>query len=283
MGRPSIPKDIKDAHEAILQVMQDNLYSISENVIKELMKGYRKKTPSQRIKAVKDITDKGLPKYKAELLAVIAVISSDALKKVRKEVPKASTVKMQDWDERAVHFGEFEKLPPKIRTRLKTQVDLIVEMQKNDLDKTILFQFTSSVDSTDSESTIEYDLYDSAENFIDGNALSAGADLTGARAINEVRQAFFMDSEVQDQLDALMFMNDDPKTDVCIDLSNNGEGKLFSADDPNFGRFSPPLHFRCKSYIMPILKGFADSKEIQPLVLSNPAFEADIQFCDHAH
>lgn len=277
-NRTGVSKDIQDAYKIIREVMQDNLYRIADNVISEIRKNFRSLAPAQELKAIKSITNKGLPRYKAELRAVLAVVSSEALKKVRKEVPKASKVKLAECDEGAMRFGEFEALPPKLRQKIQAQSDLLVETQKDDLDKAIAFQFTSSYDSTDSDAILEKDLYDSAENFIDGSSVNGGADATAATTVNETREVFFTEPEVLNEIEAFAFMNDDPKTDICIDLSNDGDGKVFGKDDPEMFRYTPPLHFGCKSYIIAVLPGDVDPNEIEQLKPSSSALEKEIQF-----
>lgn len=281
MANPKIAKDIGEAKDIIKEVMQENLYLLADNVIQEIMKNFRKLSQSEELKAIKDISDKGLPLYKKDLLTTLTVIAGDALKKVRKEVPAASKIELKECNEiqeKLICFGDFSSLPPKLKNKIKSKADLIVETQKNDLDKSIAFQFSSSYDSTDSDSVIEKDLYDASEKFIDGVSVNAGSDVAASATINDARETFLFDDQVKDELDALMFCNDDPVTDICIDLSNNGEGQIFDMNDPEVFRFTPPLHFNCKSYLVPVLKGDADLSEIETLKPSSTELENQIQF-----
>lgn len=237
MPKQKISQDITDAKDILKDVMQSNLSRIADLIIQQTMREYRRLPASQKLKATKAITDVGVTLYKKELLIAMSIIAEDALKKVRKEVPKAKLVQL------AEPLDHFKLLPPKVRTRIKSQADNLVDIQKNDLDKSIVLQFSSSVVSTDSESTIEFDMSEAAEKLIAGNVINGGADVTAGMTINETRDAFLTDEEVQAQLDAYIFMNDDPVTELCQELSNNGEGRVFGLDDPGAQEFTPPLHF----------------------------------------
>jgi hypothetical protein len=61
-----------------------------------------------------------------------------------------------------------------------------------------------------------------------------------------------------DELESFTFMNGDPVSPICQDL----EGTTCSIDDPNFARYSPPLHHNCKSYWSANLKG--SGRKIDP-------------------
>lgn len=278
MAKSTVKKDIKKAKEAFLGVMRENLAGISQSMIEQVMKNYRNLSPAQRIKAIKDITPIGIASYRMTMLSSAASVVSTALEKARKEVPKKSKVELSGWDEAAIRLGEFEKLPAKVRKRLKTQIDLLVNTQKADLDKVIMFQFTSSLDSTDSEETIQYDLFEAAEDYVFGNSVDAGAGIMAARGINEARQAFFFDDQVLEEIDAFIFMNEVPNSPICEDLSNEGKGKVFAKDDPGLMRYTPPLHYNCDSYILPILKGNLGDQEVELLRPSSPDLEKYIQF-----
>ena len=68
---------------------------------------------------------------------------------------------------------------------------------------------------------------------------------------------------------------DDATTDVCRSLNN----RTFSVDDPDLERFRPPLHFNCRSVLVPNKKGYKGNPSVtdKPLALSAKAQE-QIQF-----
>jgi hypothetical protein len=269
-----IRRDIHDAKAALKEVMQSNLRLITESMIDQIMRNYRNATPAQRINATKNLTPTGVAEYKRQFLEAMAVVCQDGLESARKDVPSKAKKKLADWDEDALMLGEYEKLPPKVKKRLKAQSDLMVNTQKADLDKYIMMQFSSSLPSTDSESTIKYDLFETAEDYITGPSVDAGAGMMAGKGINEARQAFFFDDEVLEEIEAFEFVNDVPETPICEDLN----GTVFSKDDPGFDRYNPPLHFNCDSYILPILNGKLGDREITQLKPSNSDLEKYIQF-----
>ncbi len=279
MGKKvNVKKDIKEAKEVLRDLMQESLANIAEDFIDKIMKNYSNASASQKVNSAKNVEMSGINAYRKELLEAMAIISADALEKARLEIPSKSKTKLAEWDEDALRLGQFESLPSKVKKRLNNQANILTESQAADLKKVILFQFSSSVDSTDSEQLIRYDIFESAGDFIKGPTTEAGSGVIGARVINEARQAFFFDDEVLEDIEAFVFMNDVPETPICEDLSNGGQGKVFSADDPGFLRYTPPLHYNCDSYILPVVKGNLDGREIEKLQPSDPALEAYIQF-----
>src|SRR5687768_9518270 len=195
MAKVNVRKQINDSKDALKEVMLAHLSEIAESLVEQIMSNYRKLTPSTRQNAIKDIKVKGMGDYKKDLLNSMAIVAGLALDGARSEVPAKSKVKLSEWDEGEVLLGQFEKLPSKVRKRLKSQLELLTATQKNDLEKIVMFQFTSSVESTDSEETIRYDLFESAEKYLNGPSVDAGSGVLAARTVNESRQAFFFDDE----------------------------------------------------------------------------------------
>lgn len=239
MPKNKVRKDIKEASEIIREIMREGIKNIADLQIKQIMKNYRNSTPSQQINATKDLKDSGVNDYKNSLLTAMAVIIADTLQKVRKEVPTKKKITMSEWNEEALQLGEYDKLPKKVKKRLKSQVDILVKTQKYDIDKSIALQFSSSVVSTDDEKTLEYDLFEASRKYVDGPAIPASSSVISARGINEARQAYFSEDEVLEEIEAFQFKNDIPVTPICQDLN----GTIFSANDPGFDRYQPPLHF----------------------------------------
>jgi len=267
-------KQIKKASEEIRKAMQLNLANISASIILRVMKNYKKLPNAQKRNAIKDIKASGLNVYKSDLLAAMAVASFDALSQARNEVPKAKKVKLMENEERLL-FGEFEKLPPDIRKRIKSSNELLIGTQIADLEKAIFFQFLSSLASEKSEKEIEFDMIEKSSSYIEGNAIKAGAAVTAANIVNEARNAFFFNKETLEQIEAFQFMNGDPVSPICNDLA----GTIFRKDDPDAFRYTPPLHYNCKSWIRPIIV-LKKGQEIQKLEPSTKELKDSIQFSD---
>lgn len=274
--RPKVKQDIKDATVALREIMRENLASIAGAMIAQVMTAYRNLPESQRYNAIKDVSAKGVNGYKESMLSALSVVAYDAIQKARKEVPSKQNVRLAEIDEAAIQLGEFDKLPPDMQKRIKSMLNLLIGTQISDLEKSVFFQYASSVDSTDSESIIKKDLEDSAADFIGGPSVNGGAGAYASQVINEARQAFFLDDEVAQEVEAFQFINEDPVSPICQDLA----GTIFSKDDPGLNRYWPPLHFNCKSWISPILVGNLKGREIVDLKPSNTKLENSIQFSE---
>lgn len=261
--KSKIDQDIKNATDVLKEVMKDNLSLIAADIVKKVMRNYKKLIYSMRFNATKDITPMGLLRYKQELLTAMAVISADAVSQARKEVPKAKKVKFEEVIE-SIKLGEFENLPASMRIKLQAKADLLINTQLADLEKAIYFQYSSSVAGTEklasTDAQIEAEIANKAEDYIDGASIEAGAGVTGANTINEARNAFFFEDDVLAEIEAFEFVNGDPVSPICQSLA----GIIFAKDDPNIFLYQPPLHYRCKSYIVPILT-LPDGTKIEDL------------------
>ena len=267
----NISKDIEKAALQIKDVMQMNLATITDDMISQIMVNYRKSTPSTQINSTKNIKQRGVNKYKQEILASMSTVSFDAFQQVRTEVPAAKNVKLMENEERLL-FGEFEKLPTAVQKRLKLSSQQLIGAQMADLEKAIFFQFGSSIVNTDSAKEIQADMEDKAEKYITGPAVTSGSTLNAANTVNEARNAFFFDDQVLEEIEAFQFMNGDPVSPICQWLA----GKIFPKNHPNHLRFTPPLHYNCKSWIRPILT-LKKSQKVEKLNPPKTAKES-IQF-----
>lgn len=257
--------------------MVEHLGEIGQAMVDQIMGKLSRLPESQRMKAMDDVELKGQQSYKEALLAALAVVAGDALKAVRQEIPAAKNVKlMEPSDEDSLQLGEFEKLPASIRNKVFKQYQLLAATQMADLQKAVLFQFNHSVDSTDSMDLIRKDLEDAAYEYSTGPRILAGASSMAAQVVNETRNSFFDTDEAKEEIDAFQFVNGDPVSAICTDL----DGTVFDKDDPNRFRYTPPLHFNCKSYILPILKGNLRGREVSDLKPSSKELEDSIQFSE---
>ena len=258
--KPRIKQTITTGTGALKQIMKENLASITKEMIDQVIASARNLPPSQRFNAIKGVTPNGINAYKSALKNAVSVIAYDALKQVRKEVPKARNARLS-FEEESLQLGEFESLPTDVQNRITAQLQLLTDTQIADIEKIVYFQYMSSVDSTDSETLLYDDLDQAVQDYLDGNSVSGGASATAAQTINEARLAFFTDDSVSDEIDAYQFMNEDPVSEICQDLA----GTVFDKDDPDLNRYWPPLHFNCKSWISAILKGNLGNRETEDL------------------
>ncbi len=267
-------KQIQEAVPPLKHLMKEHLTSIAAEVIDQIMRTYRTVTTGQNLDAIKNLKPVGKAAYKAELIDALAGLTQDALDLARKEVPKAKDVKLAD---------KFDKLTPSLQKKLTARADLLIGKQIGDLLSVIQFAYANNEDILDSEDQLEGELRDSAVGWLDSTSVQAGAELTASTVISDARDAFFFDPEVLEEIAAFEFVNGDPVTEICNDLA----GTVFDKNDPNLFKYTPPLHWNCKSYIRPILEGNldsalkrADQDEVEKLKPSSKRIEETIQFSE---
>jgi SPP1 gp7 family putative phage head morphogenesis protein len=274
--KPKINKDISEASKALKEIMSEELAKIGNDLISQVMRQAKQLTPSQRLKAISGLSPKGVRAYTDLIKTALSTIALESLEKVKKEIPKKKNVALVE-NLNSIQLDEFDRLPAKLRKKIQAQTQLLIGKQIGDIQKVIEFAYTTAEDETDSLEQIEADLNESAIGWIDGTAIESGAALNASTVINSARNAFFFDDEVLEEVDAFQFVNGDPVTQICNDLA----GTIFSKDDPAADRYFPPLHFNCKSYIVPILKGNLGSREIEKLKPSKKSLEQQVQFSEH--
>lgn len=266
---------IKDSRLALRDVMQAELAKIADSLVEDISISLRKSTEAQRVNAAKGISAGGRNAYLALVKTALSVIATDAIEQARKEVPKAKKVKLSE----EIQLAEFERLPPDVQKRVLAKSQLIVDTQMADLEKAVFFQFSSSVDSTDSAALIQKDLTEAADDFLTGPSIEAGTATIAADIVNTARSAFFFTEEVLTEIEAFQFVNGDPVSPICQDLA----GSIFAKDDPEADRYMPPLHHNCKSYIVPILVGNLKGREIGDLKPSSADLEKFIRLSEQDH
>jgi hypothetical protein len=267
--KKNVRSDFNKARLALADVMREHLAFISGDLISQVMNYYDRAIPSQQINAPKHANIHGVMAYKEALRDAMSVVSLDAMEKARKEVPSKKKIRLAEWSDDSLHLAEFDRLPKSVQKRILNQSSLIIEAQTADLQKAIYFQFGSSLDSTDSFSILQGDLEESAEDYIQGAAVSAGSGTEAAALINNARNAFFFTDEVLEEIEAFEFVNGDPVSPICEDLA----GTVFPKDDPEAARYYPPLHHNCKSFLVPILVGNLGNKEVGKLRPSSERLE----------
>jgi hypothetical protein len=275
--KPKVNKTIQKASDGLALLMRNKLTVMADELIAQLMRKSRKLTPARKLDALKDLTPRGVLDYKSALREAMAVVALDAITQARTEVPTKKKIQLIEQLD-SVQLDEFSKLPKDLQKKLKLKADLLVGKQVGDMQKVIEFAYATAEEESDSQDLIESDINDSAIGWLNGTAMEAGASLNAASVINSARQAFFFDDQVLEEVEAFEFVNGDPVTEICQDLA----GTIFSKDDPGADRYFPPLHWNCKSYVVPILIGNLGKREITKLKPSNKELEDDIQFHENS-
>lgn len=278
MAKNSPRSLITDSASILKEIMLLELSSIGDAMVAKIIGRARRLTPSTRLQAIKEIPWTGEADYQRKITEALAEISNDSILAAKKEVPAAKSIKFVEELE-STKFAVttlLDKLPASMQKFIKKQAELLVGTQLQDLQSHLFYQYTDSYDTTDDMDVVESDLKEAATEYIEGSAVTSGSKLLSAKTVNEARNAFFFEPEVLDQLDAFEFVNGDPVTDICEDLA----GTVFAKDDPEMFRYTPPLHWNCKSYIRPIVAGKLGNREIERLKPSTKKIEEQIQFSE---
>lgn len=265
---------IKDAAKLFEEIMVEELSLISDEMVEQVMIQWRAKK-----KSMADIKWPGELRYLARIREALTLQFHASIEDARKEVPLAKGIRLSDQEFQFASVSVlFDKLPKVARDFITMQSDLLVGTQLGDLQKNLKFQYFDAYDTTEYEDQIKDDLRQVCVEYVDGNSVRSGANLLASKTVNEARGAFFFDEDVLEEIDAFEFVNGDPVTPICQDLN----GTVFRKDDPNMFRYTPPLHWNCKSYIVPILKGNLGKRKPSDLKPSTKALEDSIQFGEAA-
>lgn len=267
-----VSKLIRESAEALEVVMQTHLFEVAEGMIEQVRRNLKSATPSQIVNAIKGVAPTGSRAYESDLVETLATISIEAIAQAKKQVPKAKSKQFVE-SENTIKLGDFDKLSNDLKKQIKLKASLLVGTQFSDLEKNIFFQFDSSHSSTDSINEIIDDLYEASDDYIKGVAIQAGSGTIAARMINEARNAFFFEDDVLDEIGAFEFYNGDPVSEICTELA----GQVIPKDDPALFRYTPPLHFNCKSTLLPL---DADDPKVNNVEKLNPTKSAkdSVQF-----
>lgn len=273
---------IKESKNRLTPYLREEIQSIGDRFVQDLIKAFNAASPSQKLLAYKSIHPVGRTKYVTDLKEWLTEVANLSLQQVLKEIPKAKEVQLSEtimlstwkaWAKR--NSKRFEDLPIDIQKRITAQSELVVDGQLGDLEKAMYFKYASNVEnSLGSAALLEETLQESADDFADSAAIETAATNASSTIVNESRNAVFFDDEVLEGVESFTFVNGDPVSDICQDLA----GTTFSKDDAEAERYFPPLHHNCKSYIVANLVGSGKEIDEGGLKPSTKELEKDIQF-----
>ena len=273
---PKNPKQLIDVNaKEISASIKTTLSKSSEKYIRDVMNRYKQLAPARK----QSSTDKAVIAYKNELKKDLKkVLTNTVFKSIemaRSEVPQAKDVKLSSkesdlirmtekfGDISEIKLNEFSKLPTHIQVLIAKQADLISTDSLNDMKKRIDFAFSSIETKSSDENVIRQSMQEDADAFVESASVDTKGVNAAALMVNEGRDTFFFDDDVQDLIHSFTFVNVAPKSDICRELA----GTTFNTNDAESLRYSPPLHHNCKSYLRANLKEYkyVDKLEISTL------------------
>lgn len=251
-------RQMTDAEKSFKEIMKGNLTSISSDMISQLMKEYSKLPRKDQPNAVNSVTIKGHGLYREELKAATSTVAYDAMLLAIDQLDmKESDFKLSE----EIKLGDFDKLPGGLKIRVNKRVLLTIGAQLSDIEKNLFFEYLDEIDRTDSAIEIEEALREAAGKYIDGSSISTGAQLLSSYTVNDSRSEVFFSEEGKAGMDALRFENPSPVADICINLN----GQIFDPNQGSAAQYFPPLHFGCKSILIPIPKGKLGKRQVTKL------------------
>jgi len=158
-------------------------------------------------------------------------------------------------------------------TKIKARSEIYVDVQAGDISKQLNLTFQSSLDSVALEALGSQMIQD-AMPLLDGPMLSAGPDIQASQTVNDGLQdaADKYSEETGNEILSYTYVavDDNVTTDCCRELN----GHTFAADDGDLKKYTPPLHFNCRSYMAVNTSAMKDIPEIDgPVKLSKKAQE----------
>jgi len=250
---------IKISKKKLRPIFERNLAEIGAKLSQRLI-SEGKKLPDSKKDAAIGRTQLTIPKeFRKELKEALTTISVDAQKQARKEVPGAADVKLTD-RETGIKLDDFDKLPTRTQRFLNAQATLLVQTTARDMEKAVMFTYAAATVRNVDDDALEAVLKKSVDDQVSSASVTAAAGNSAGRTVNQSRNSFFSDDEVQKEIESFTFTNPDPVAEICKNLA----GKTFSADDGDSRNFMPPLHHNCESFISVNLTGKKNNPDLTP-------------------
>ena len=156
-------------------------------------------------------------------------------------------------------FFEYVSFPQKQAITAKAEV--FSDTQKNDIVKAVDLQYQSSLSYADDDQ-LEDDMMNAAEKAINGPMTVAGPDVQASQVVNEsldeAAERFSEETGIEIVSHTFIAVDDDATTELCSEL----DGSTFGPEDPDFKKYTPPLHFNCRSFMQVNTSQTRDNPEI---------------------
>ena len=234
-------KLITQSTDELEKLMREKTKVMGDKLVNDLMRAYKNSTPATKRTAHKNVKVGATRQFKDSLTSAMYKIATKALESARKEVPNGDKVKL----------AEGDNLGKKQKKKIKDQSDLLVDTLANDIWNATLLTFTTQVDKTEDEGIIRHETQQASDKFVQSSTIQKAASVQAAKAVNEMRSYFFLESDAADEIESFTFKNPNPVTAICQELN----GRTFLASDSASLANTPPLHYNCKSYLSVNLKG----------------------------
>lgn len=249
-------KDLKQLMQEELTARRDKLLDSSKKLMNSNERGIRNKVLDQRLPDIK--------KYKDLVFDFLVETSIKSTNQAKKEVGFNQ-----------IEFAtkeELDKLTPKTKERLRSEVSLIIATQEADLLKNLYFPFNNNFDNTDSTDKVLQDMKISSGRYIAGQAISTGAANFISNAVNNSRNDIYQTPEVFEEIESFTIVNPSPEAAICVELS----GRVITPEQYKNGDL-PPYHHNCNTIVVANKKGATGNPNINPLGLVFTGTPAEVE------
>jgi SPP1 gp7 family putative phage head morphogenesis protein len=176
-------------------------------------------------------------------------------------------------------FGDY--LTPAQKKAVSAKVEVFSDTQKNDVVKAIDLQYQNSLVYTDNDEELDADMMEAGGKAIAGPMTTAGPDVQASQVVNDglLEAAEKYAEETGDQIISYTYVakDDDRTTEICREM----DGTTFSADDPNVTKFSPPLHFNCRSFMQVNTSTTKNNPKVTGLPKLSKVAQGQMQFAEY--
>ncbi len=199
-------------------------------------------------------------------------LSLPSTKKIRKELENQlssyllsafESVKLKDQKKRKVlKLSESLEVKDikdkKSKIFVKEQSRVVVEDHFNKLNEISLLAYNNAIMNNYSSDQSIAEVQNKLTEENKTSKVENGIFLSVVKSVNYGEQSFY--NQIKVDLWGYEFMNRDPETDLCKSL----QYKTYTIDSLQLAEITPPLHFRCKSFLAPIYKGEEPKGKLTP-------------------
>lgn len=156
-------------------------------------------------------------------------------------------------------FSDYLSFGQKQNVAAKAEV--FADTQINDVVKAVDLSYQSSLSYAEDDQ-LEQDMIDAADKAINGPMTIAGPDVQASQIVNETLDEAAQKYSEETGIDIVSYtfvaVDDESTTDLCREL----DGSTFDPEDPDFKKYTPPLHYNCRSFMQVNTSETKDNPEV---------------------
>jgi hypothetical protein len=254
---------ITKGSQGLAETMVINLDTMSNKLITDIINRFNNLPDASKQNATKNIKVGGMNRYKKDLRSSLGNLAAMSTNQALEDIG-LKTIRFQDplgLNEDEFTNAQFRKLPKQTRDKINRIVDDTVDGQASDLEMNAFRQFSNSIDTSRDPAILASDMKEKTDKVISA-AKGVAAITIASQLVNFSRQSTFVSDEGRAKVGSFTFFNPAPVSQICTELA----GRVFSINDAESFRNTPPLHFNCKSVLIPNLVDTAADSRAQKII-----------------